>query len=93
MVGNDLLPVGGLGPEPSLGGYNKGEITEKPMGNSEKGCAQISIKPLNAGTEPPITPPFTPRPFAGLIHPTPWIGGEPGIKGGIDKMGEKCKHG
>ncbi len=54
--------------------------------------AQISIKPLNAGPEPPITPPFTPRPFAGLIHLTPWIGGEPGIKGGIEKMGEECKQ-
>jgi hypothetical protein len=45
--------------------------------------AQTPIKP--AGPEPPITPPFTTRPFAGLIQPTPWIGGGAGNQGGDRK--------
>ncbi len=61
------------GPEPSLGGYNKGEITEKPMGNSEKASAfgaNLNKSPERRSRTPDYSPVYTPA-FCGPDPPDP----------------------
>jgi hypothetical protein len=72
------------GPEPSLGGYNKGEITEKPMGNSEKACAfgaNLNKSPERRSRTPDYSPVYTPA-FCGPDPPDPLDRGGAGNQGG-----------
>ena len=77
------------GPEPSLGGYNKGEITEKPMGNSEKACAfgaNLNKSPERRSRTPDYSPVYTPA-FCGPDPPDPLDRGGAGNQGGDRENG------
>ena len=79
------------GPEPSLGGYNKGEITEKPMGNSEKSCAfgaNLNKTPERRSRTPDYSPVYTPA-FCGPDPPDPLDRGGAGNQGGDRENGGK----
>jgi hypothetical protein len=77
------------GPEPSLGGYNKKETTNKPMGNSEMDCAfgtNLNLTPERRSRTPDYSPVYTPA-FCGPDPPDPLDRGGAGIKDGDQKNG------
>ena len=79
------------GPEPSLGGYYKGEETNKPMGNTELDCAfgaEIIQTPERRSRTPDHSPVYTPA-SCGPDPPDPSDRGGAGNQGGDQKNGGK----